>query len=253
MEKIEKINYDDYVYDLEVKGTHTFFANGILVHNTDSVFVKTTDVDLINKLEERISSKLGLDLSLETKFRYVILSKRKKNYLGVTEGGDVIVKGLLGKKRNIPPLIQSAFKDVLQILVRVRDEDDFVKAKNEIKSRIKECVSKIKNREYSIENMSFKAMLSKAPDSYVKTTPQHVKAAKILEARKGIKLGPGDIISYVKTRDKIGVKPTVLANKNDLDTEKYIEILKSTFTQVLDAMDIDFDEILGKTTLERFF
>jgi DNA polymerase elongation subunit (family B) len=39
--KIEEIQYCDYVYDIEVDNTHTFFANNILVHNTDSVYFNT--------------------------------------------------------------------------------------------------------------------------------------------------------------------------------------------------------------------
>lgn len=38
---IEEIVYDDYVYDIEVADTHTFFANDILVHNTDSTYFVT--------------------------------------------------------------------------------------------------------------------------------------------------------------------------------------------------------------------
>lgn len=40
--KIEKLpTTNDYVYDIEVADTHTFFANNILVHNTDSTYFKT--------------------------------------------------------------------------------------------------------------------------------------------------------------------------------------------------------------------
>ena len=39
--KVEEIVYDDYVYDIEVADTHTFFANDILVHNTDSTYFVT--------------------------------------------------------------------------------------------------------------------------------------------------------------------------------------------------------------------
>ncbi len=38
---IEEIEYDDYVYDIEVGNTHMFFANNILVHNTDSTYFNT--------------------------------------------------------------------------------------------------------------------------------------------------------------------------------------------------------------------
>lgn len=40
--KIEKLPItNDYVYDIEIEDTHTFFANNILVHNTDSTYFKT--------------------------------------------------------------------------------------------------------------------------------------------------------------------------------------------------------------------
>lgn len=39
--KIEKISYEGYVYDIEVEELHNFFANNILVHNTDSTYFKT--------------------------------------------------------------------------------------------------------------------------------------------------------------------------------------------------------------------
>lgn len=41
--KIEEIEYDDYVYDLEVDDAHTFLANDIFVHNTDSIFTYAKD------------------------------------------------------------------------------------------------------------------------------------------------------------------------------------------------------------------
>lgn len=42
VQRIEKLPLSDtYVYDIEVEDTHTFFANNILVHNTDSCYFKT--------------------------------------------------------------------------------------------------------------------------------------------------------------------------------------------------------------------
>lgn len=38
---IEEINVPDYVYDIEVDTTHTFYGNGILLHNTDSTYFHT--------------------------------------------------------------------------------------------------------------------------------------------------------------------------------------------------------------------
>lgn len=41
--KIYEIEYDDYVYDLTIPETQKFFANDILVHNTDSIFIQMGD------------------------------------------------------------------------------------------------------------------------------------------------------------------------------------------------------------------
>jgi DNA polymerase elongation subunit (family B)/intein/homing endonuclease len=48
--KIYEIEYNDYVYDLTVPETQKFFANDILVHNTDSMFVMLGDYLADNNL-----------------------------------------------------------------------------------------------------------------------------------------------------------------------------------------------------------
>ena len=56
-------------------------------------------------------------------------------------------------------------------------------------------------------------MLSKAPSEYVKTIPQHIRAAKQLETIREVK--KGDRISYIKILNKPGVKPVEMAKKED--------------------------------------
>jgi len=94
-------------------------------------------------------------------------------------------------------------------------------------------------------------VLGEAPERYVKTTPQHVKAASLLK-EKGYDLKAGDLISFVKVMKEPHVKPVQLASNSEVDVDKYVGYLHSTFDQVLDALGLDFDEILGLTKLERF-
>ena len=61
-----------------------------------------------------------------------------------------------------------------------------------------------------------------------------------------------DIISFVKTTNDMGVKPVQLAGIKEVDIRKYMEYLESTFEQVLDAIGIDFDEVMGVSKLESF-
>ena len=46
--------------------------------------------------------------------------------------------------------------------------------------------------------------------------------------------------------------PIQLASDSEVDVDKYIATLQSTFDQVLDALGMEFDEIIGLTRLERF-
>ena len=97
-------------------------------------------------------------------------------------------------------------------------------------------------------------MISKAPAEYVKTIPQHIRAAKLLESIREVK--KGDIISYVKIINKPGVKPVELAKQDEIDSKKYMEFMESTLEQITSSMDLDFDTILGKpkqTGLDQFF
>ncbi len=48
------------------------------------------------------------------------------------------------------------------------------------------------------------------------------------------------------------MKPVELTSRNEVDVDKYIAYLHATFDQVLDALGLSFDEIIGLTKLERF-
>jgi DNA polymerase elongation subunit (family B) len=251
IKKIEQVPHDGYVYDLEIEGTHCFFANRVLVHNTDSIFLYKPTGEQISKLLGWAESNFGIDLEVDKRYTFVTFSGRKKNYLGVLESGVVDIKGLMGKKRNTPVFIKSAFSEMTQVLREVKDEKEFEKAKTRIKQIVQNCYSGLKNRRYPLDELTFKVMLSRPVGGYRKTTPQHVKAAKQLED-KGKDVKPGDIISYVKVQGSVGVKPVQLARIDEVDVEKYVGHIESTFGQVLEALGIEFDEIVGIKRLDFF-
>ena len=101
-------------------------------------------------------------------------------------------------------------------------------------------------------------MLGKPPNRYTKTTPQHVKAARLLQ-EEGFSLTTGDLISYIKIRNDPGVKPVKpdesdqLVSASEIDVDKYLEYIQSTFDQALEAIGISYNEIMGIRTLDRFF
>ncbi|MEM3586924.1 MAG: DNA-directed DNA polymerase I, partial [Candidatus Jordarchaeaceae archaeon] len=173
----------------------------VIYGDTDSVFIKNPTEKGITELRNWTKQELRIDLEIDSYYRYVCLSDRKKNYLGVYKDGSVNIKGLTGKKRNTPQFAQKAFLKMVETLSRVQSAEDFDKAKKEIQEIAKTCYHKIKNKEYSLEEFAFHIQISKDLASYTKTTPQHIKAARQL-SMNGRELKPGDIISFVKVRGK---------------------------------------------------
>lgn len=223
----------------------------VLYGNTDSVFLRAPSSNQVEALTEWSEKDLGMDLDLDKAYRYSVFSSRKKNYLGVFSDGSVEVRGLTGKKRHVPVFLKEAFRQMVERLGEVKSPAEFEEAKKAIRRIVRNCYLKLKQREYPLDKLAFHVVLGKMPRGYVKTTPQHVKAALELQKR-GMEIKAGDLISFVKVTKEPHVKPVQLASQSEVDVDKYVGYLHSTFDQVLDAIGLDFDEIIGLTKLERF-
>ena len=226
----------------------------VLYGDTDSLFVKNLSQQQIQEIIAKAKSKHNVELEVDKEYRYVVLSNRKKNYLGVTKNGKVDVKGLTGKKSHTPKFIKALFFEILDVLSEVKSVEEFNDAKNRVSDKISNCARKIRAREVPLTELAFNVMTSKAPHEYTKTIPQHIRAALQLQTIREIKRG--DIISYVKILNKPGVKPVELAKQSEIDAGKYMEFMQSTLDQITSSMNLDFDSILGKpkqTGLDQFF
>ncbi len=251
----------------------------VIYGDTDSLFLKNPTKEKVEQVSLWAKNELGVDLEIDKNYRYVVFSELKKNYLGVLDDGTVDVKGLTGKKSHTPPFIRNAFYKILDILREVNSEKDFAFAKENIKNIIQSNASDLENGRISPLNLSFNVMINKSPERYgqkildqkhrsltnmeknidyiiYKGLPQHIKAAKLLQD-SGKEIKAGDIISYVKTKTNDGVKPVeLLKNISEIDTEKYIDAMESTFDQVLSSLNYNFKSILGKqrqTNLDEIF
>lgn len=224
----------------------------VLYGDTDSLFLRNPTKEQIEDLAHWTEHELKMSIDVDKVYRYAVFSSRKKNYLGVLEDGSVDVKGLTGKKKHIPLFIKDAFNEMKDRLAKVKNPAEFEKAKKDIAEIVRERYLRLKRREWEDMNaLAFHVVLGEELEHYTKTTPQHVKAARIL-CDHGVELRAGDLISFVKTIREPHVKPVELTNKNEVDIDKYVAYLHSTFDQVLDALGLSFDEIIGLTKLERF-
>jgi len=230
----------------------------VLYGDTDSVFLDDPSKEQQKQLVEWSRAELGIDLEVEKTYKYVALSDRKKNYIGVYQDGKVEIKGLSGKKRNTPDYAQEAFRKMLDILAHVDNVQGFESAKEDIREVVNCVIDRLEGKaeEYPPEALAFRIQLQKKLADYPTDTP-HVRAAKMLveKTHDTSKVQPGTIIEFIRVKDATGVLPVELAKSSSyfIDKDVYIDILKSVFEQVLDSVGLDFDEFLGFTTLDKFF
>ncbi|MET1101135.1 MAG: DNA-directed DNA polymerase I [Pyrodictiaceae archaeon] len=224
----------------------------VLYGDTDSLFLWNPRRELLDELIRYVNENFGLELEVDKVYRFVTFSGLKKNYIGVYPEGEIDIKGLIAKKRNTPEFLKKEFAEILELIGKIEDAEGFLRLREVIKRKIQEIYNRLKSLDYNLDELAIKVALNKPLEAYTKNTPQHVKAARQL-VNAGIEVSPGDIISFVKTKSGEGVKPIQLARLVEVDVEKYIDYLKTTFEQVLGTLSINWDDIIGSRRLEFFF
>lgn len=250
--KQQEIEYSDYVYDIEVEDTHRFFANNVLVHNTDSLFIDAGLED--SAIAENVGKKLALDIN--TFFaQYISIKYRRRSYMELqfekvykrflmphVRGSDTGAKkryaGILSKDGKDQmdfvglEFVRSDWTDIakkfqLDILTRIFNKED-------ISEYVEIFVKDLRQGKYD-ELLVYRKSIRKTVDSYTKTTPPHIKAARKIGRNKVGK------IEYVMTIDG---PESVDEIKHKIDYEHYIDKqIKPIADAVLVFFNKKFDDL----------
>jgi len=223
----------------------------VLYGDTDSTGLHDPTPEQVEQLQQWATDNLDLDLGIDKVYRYAIFSTRKKNYLGVFEDNTVDIKGLTGKKTNIPDIIKEPFFEVMDLLGKVTTEDEYEEVRKDVWYVFKTTRDKIWNREWeNLDELAFHTRLSMNIDQY-KVNAQHVKAARKLQD-SGYSIKAGDMVHYIKTTTDDGVEPLISATNEQVDIKIYLEQLESVAAQFMEPMGIEWGDISGETNLDMF-
>lgn len=224
---LEEIPYDGYVYDIEVEETHRFFANGILVHNTDGFYatIPGADPETIKKKAKEflnyINSKLPGLLELEYEGFYLRgFFVTKKRYAVIDEEEKITTRGLEVVRRDWSEIAKETQARVLEAILREGSVEKAVEI-------VKEVVEAITKYKVPLEKLIIHEQITRELRDYKAVGP-HVAIAKRLAA-KGIKIKPGTIISYIvlrgsgKISDRVVLLTEYDPRKHKYDPDYYIE------------------------------
>lgn len=236
--KITEEKYEGYVYDLSVEGSHMFVdsCGQILLHNTDSIFVKTniTDLDEAEKEGIKISSFVteGLPGILDLKFEKIyktFLILTKKRYAGwkfeKESGGwkdKIEMKGIETVRRDWCSLTGETMLNVLHIILK---EGDIQKAAKFVRGVIEDLSA----GKIPLEKLTIIKGVTRALGSYKGVQP-HVELAKKIGKRDPTKaVIVGERLGYVIVKgnqlvSKRAEDPDYVREKGlEIDPQYYIE------------------------------
>jgi DNA polymerase elongation subunit (family B) len=236
----------------------------ILFGDTDSIFVaggnsnNTNSIDIVLEAKDKFNVKLVQDRTWNVLF----LTSNKKQYVGLTEQGKVVDKGLVGKKNNQP----AYFNAVISYLISKEYLEQFVNEGSEVTlGRIKEYVhfvyqaldQKIRDHDlgFVVDKLAYSNKSSKALYEIKHQGWQKDIYAEILGDNNGnidlakSKSQANTVYRYWKVNDqkgKNGFKVTMHPETHVLNIRKYKEELWTCIKPLLEAYG------LGEKELDRF-
>ena len=247
-----------------LKNTATFLRTKnytVIYGDTDSVFVCLKEEEYLNPdsagdyLQQLVNKHFKLLLTdeynveskLEIEFekhypKFFLPAMRatregaRKRYAGYLENGNIEFKGLEVVRSDWTPLAKEFQFELFDRFFKELDISEW----------LKNYINSLKNGE--LDNLLiYRKRLKRRAEDYTKTTPPHIKAARLEdpENRKNLKE-----ISYLITAR--GPVP-ISMNPTDIDYTHYIEKqIKPLADGVLFAMDMSFDEIIEGRQLDLF-
>ncbi|MFQ6009927.1 MAG: DNA polymerase domain-containing protein [Candidatus Aenigmatarchaeota archaeon] len=251
--------YEGHVYDLEVEGSHMFVdsCGQVLLHNTDSIFIKTNilNLDLAEQTGNEISGFVterlpGLKLSFERIFRtFLILTKKRYAGWAFDKKGNkwkdrILMKGIETIRRDWCELTSDTMKEVLEIVLK---EQDINKASQHVRAVLKDLA----NGKVPLEKLTVVKGITKSLDAYDGIQP-HVELAKKIRKRDPTRQNlVGERLGYViiKGNDLLSKRaedPKYVKERGlEIDSQYYIENqVLPPLERIFEACNITRTELL---------
>jgi DNA polymerase-2 len=243
-EQVEKIGYPVIYGDTDSIFVETKAENYAAAHKIGEFIAESINHYFEKKIKEEYQRKSYLELEFEKVYSRFIMPKirgtdigAKKRYAGMLSDGKTEHLNIVGLETVRRDWTECAKEFQMTLLKRIF-------AKQEVAPYIKKFVEEVKTGKHDAL-LVYKKALGKEVGEYTKTTPPHVKAARMLEKIDS------NIIEYYITVN--GPEP-VQKLKSKIDYDHYIEKqLKPIADSILVFFNQAFDDVVSGKRQKSLF
>ncbi|MFY9269756.1 MAG: DNA polymerase domain-containing protein [Candidatus Manganitrophaceae bacterium] len=218
----------------------------------DSLWIRksgTTETDY-ETLAERISKACEIPIALEGIYRWVLFPPSKSDpkfgvpnrYFGVFRNGEVKLRGIEARRGDTCPFIRTAQIEMIKTLSQAKNRKEYQALLPQVEEIREAYRERLKTRRVSMWELAIAKTITKSPREYQKESLTAIVAKEL--AGRGVRLSPGQSITYVITDAKSRVKSEraralgFLDGSFGFDAEKY-ESLLTQAAEVLFLGDLD--------------
>jgi len=182
---------------------------------------------------------------MEGRYRWIVFLPSTMNeevpvlnrYYGVFESGKIKVRGIEAARRDAPPLIGKAQRDMIKVLAKASNSEMFVKKIPEAIEVLRGHVERLRRRDVDVRDLIITKQLSMHPDRYAHDVFQTIAANQLM--KEGMEISAGQTVRYLITdaenrRPNKRVKAVELINaETQFDVKKYLDLLMLAGVNVL--------------------
>src|SRR3989442_1910968 len=219
-----------------------------LVHGiVDSMWLRkpSATAEEYEELCSEISRELNLPISFEGIYKWVVFLNSKidprgpvlNRYYGSFQDGILKVRGIDLRRHDTPGIVRQCQEEMLQVFSKANNSSEFKLLIPKALNVLEQYATLLRKGKVPLEDLVIEKNLSKDPGEYTHKVPQAIAAQHLV--KEGGTVHAGQRVNYILTHDWAGVPeklalPPELAYENTVyDSERYIDLLCSSATNLL--------------------
>ncbi|RLI40513.1 hypothetical protein DRO64_08900 [Candidatus Bathyarchaeota archaeon] len=195
------------------------------------------------ELANRIEEKLGLPVSYEGRYKWIVFLPSKLNpekpvnnrYFGVFVDGRIKYRGIEARRRDTPRIVKEMQLEMIRKLAEASDPIMLKEKALECLEIYRRYARRIILGEITVEDLAITRTLAMRPEGY-SIKVRHALAAKKLE-EAGLRVEPGQAVTYILT--PTGAMAIQLLNNLSYESDSYVRLLERAARTVLSPFHLE--------------